>query len=134
MLNCDKKTKNGIIHLITEGATSCRWGWSIRGQVLALPEIIELLAIEEYYIRTYFIEIASSKYNAFFDNAPSYLFYKPNELIIWRNFFDSTRYGTMGKVDYSWPYGDAFFLALQTGNIFACVSKLLISVLIMISP
>ena len=61
-LNCDKKKlKIGIIHLITEGVQLFVGGVGsyIRGQVLALPEIIELLANNNITLEPHFIEIAS---------------------------------------------------------------------------
>ncbi|WP_186378414.1 glycosyltransferase family 4 protein [Yersinia intermedia] len=119
LFNCDKKNlKIGIIHLITEGVQLFVGGVGsyIRGQILALPEVIELLANNNITLEPHFIEIASSKYNAFFDTHHHNYFI--NQINNMGGTFSTVPDMTMGKgVDCSWPYGDAFLGNLQNWQI-----------------
>lgn len=110
--------KIGIIHLITEGVQLFVGGVGsyIRGQIMALPEVIKLLADNNISLEPHFIEIASSKYNYFFDT--SNYGYFINQIHNMGGTFSTVPDMTLGKgVDCSWPYGDAFLGNLQNWQI-----------------
>ncbi|CNH32280.1 glycosyltransferase family 4 protein [Yersinia pekkanenii] len=110
--------KVGIIHLATEGIQLFVGGVGsyIRGQIQALPEVIDLLANHNIQLEPHFIEIACSKYNVFFDShcRANYI----DQIHHMGGSFSTVPDMTQGKgADCSWPYGDAFLGNLQNWQI-----------------
>ncbi|WP_186368109.1 glycosyltransferase family 4 protein [Yersinia kristensenii] len=110
--------KIGIIHLSTEGIQIFVGGVGsyIRGQIQALPEIIDLLSVHDIQLEPHFIEIAYSKYNIFFD-ADSHAHYigKIHEM---GGTFSTVPNMTLGNTaGCLWPYGDAFLGDIQNWKI-----------------
>lgn len=116
--NETKKLKIGVIHLATEGIQLFVGGVGsyIRGQIQALPDIIDLLADNNIILEPHFIEIAYSRYHVFFDkNCRAHHINQINKM---GGTFSTLPNMTQGKeAGCSWPYGDAFLGNLQNWQI-----------------
>ncbi|MBS0055177.1 glycosyltransferase family 4 protein [Yersinia sp. Marseille-Q3913] len=112
--NETKKLKIGIIHLATEGIQLFVGGVGsyIRGQIQALPDVIDLLADNNITLEPHFIEIACSKYHIFFDkNCRTHYV---NKIHTMGGTFSTVANMTQGRgAGCSWPYGDTFLGNLQ---------------------
>ena len=110
--------KIGIIHLSTEGIQIFVGGVGsyIRGQIQALPEVIAFLSTHNICLEPHFIEIAYSKYNAFFDvDCHSHYIEKIHEI---GGTFSTVPNMTLGNgTGCLWPYGDAFLGDLQNWKV-----------------
>ncbi|MGE4799720.1 glycosyltransferase family 4 protein [Yersinia hibernica] len=110
--------KIGIIHLSTEGIQIFVGGVGsyIRGQIQALPEVIDSLAVYDIRLEPHFIEIAYNKYNSFFDaDCRNYYIERINQM---GGTFSTVPNMTLGNgVGCLWPYGDAFLGDLQNWKI-----------------
>jgi glycosyltransferase involved in cell wall biosynthesis len=120
ILPCHEKNKLriGVIHLTTEGIQLFVGGVGsyIRGQIQALPDVIDLLAGHNILLEPHFIEIACSKHNIFFD--ADYRTHSINQIHNMGGTFSTVPNMTQGKgVNCSWLYGDAFLGNLQNWQI-----------------
>ncbi|CFQ85224.1 MULTISPECIES: glycosyltransferase family 4 protein [Yersinia] len=113
-----KTLKVGVIHLATEGIQLFVGGVGsfIRGQIEALPEVIELLAAHHIILQPHFIEIACSRYHCSFNDERRAHYIR--HIHAMGGSFSTVPNMTMGNgANCSWPYGDAFLGNLQNWQI-----------------
>lgn len=119
LLNNGKKTLTvGVIHLATEGIQLFVGGVGsfIRGQIEALPDVIELLAANDIILQPHFIEIAYSRFHCSFNEERRAHYIR--HIHAMGGTFSTVPNMTIGKgADCSWPYGDAFLGNLQNWQI-----------------
>ncbi|WP_145558634.1 glycosyltransferase family 4 protein [Yersinia mollaretii] len=116
--NEEKKLKVGVIHLATEGIQLFVGGVGsyIRGQIQALPDVIDLLAKNNIILEAHFIEIACSRYHAFYDNEcrAHYI----SQIHHMGGTFSTVPNMTQGRdAGCSWPYGDHFLGNIQNWQV-----------------